>query len=88
MRRELRDTMGKALNYPRKSWSSLDCVESSDIFGVVKPNGAVVREHFSEVELRPLLRQAVVAISAAVESYVVEKAGSYIGAALESFMID
>ena len=51
MRRELRDTVGKALSYPRKSWPSLDCVESSDIFVVLKPNGAVIHKHFSEVEL-------------------------------------
>ena len=35
-------------------------------------------------ELRPLLRQAVVAISAAIESYVAEKASTYASAALAS----
>jgi hypothetical protein len=49
------------------------------LFVVLKPGGAVGREHFTEAELRPLLRQAVVAISAAVESYVAEKAKSCIG---------
>lgn len=42
------------------------------------------REHFTEVELRPLMRQAVVAIAAAVESYVAEKACCYISEVLKS----
>ena len=78
MRRELRESIGAALNLPKKDWDGLDCVESGEVFVVLKEGGAVQREHFTERELRPLLRQAIVAIAAAVESYVAEKAHSCI----------
>ena len=58
-------------------------VAISELFRVLKPGGAATREHFTEPELRPLLRQAVVAISAAVESYVAEKASSLVSEALK-----
>src|SRR5689334_21525067 len=74
MRRERRDSIGVILGIPRKRRDAMDCVESADVFVVLKPDGAATRERFTEPELRPLLRQAVVAISAAVESYVAEKA--------------
>jgi len=72
-----RQAIGAALGIARKHQGSLGCVESPDVFVVLKPSSALKLEHFSERELRPLLRQAVVAISAAVESYVAEKACSY-----------
>jgi hypothetical protein len=83
MRRELRESVGSALKLPKSQWDQLDCVESDDVFVVLKPGGAVKRDHFKEPELRPPLRQAVVAISAAVESYVVEKACVHISKALD-----
>jgi hypothetical protein len=67
---------------PKGKWDSLDCVESDDVFVVLKPGGAARRAHFTEAELRPLLRQAVVAAAAAVESYVAEKAATYAASAL------
>ena len=78
MRRELREAVGPVLKLPKKQWDDLDCVESGEVFVVMKGNGTVRREHFTEPELRPLLRQAIVAIAAAVESYVAEKASSFI----------
>src|SRR4051812_28085212 len=83
MRRELRESVGHALKIAKRRWCDLDCVESADVFVVLKPGGQVARSHFTERELRPLLRQAVVAISAAVESYVAEKAQTFISAALK-----
>jgi hypothetical protein len=83
MRKERREGVGMALRLPRRDWDNLDCAESDDVFVVIKPTGAVRREHFTEPELRPLLRQAVVAVAAAVESYVAEKACSYISDALD-----
>lgn len=83
MRRELRETYGRVIGVPRSQWNELDCVESDDVFVVLKPRRAIKRAHFTEPELRPLLRQSIVAISAAVESYVVEKSCSYIGQALD-----
>jgi hypothetical protein len=84
MRRELRESVGEAIGLPRKRRDGLDCVESDDLFVVLKPDGNVRREHFTETELRPLMRQAVVAIAAAVESYVAEKACCYIGEVLKA----
>lgn len=84
MRRELREIYGEAMGLRRRDWDLLDCVESDDVFIVLKPRSKTERKHFTEPELRPLLRQAVVAISAAVESYVSEKACSYIGNAFTS----
>jgi hypothetical protein len=82
MRRELRESVGAALRVPKNKWGDLDCVESDDVFVVLMPGGAVRRAHFTQVELRPLLRQAVVAAAAAVESYVAEKAATYVATAL------
>lgn len=82
MRRELREAVGAALNIPRRRWGELDCAESDDVFVVLKPGGAIGRDRFSDAQLRPLLRQAVVAVSAAVETYVADKACEQIPAAL------
>jgi len=82
MRRELRESVGAALRVPKNKWGDLDCVESNDVFVVLMPGGGVRRGHFTEMELRPLLRQAVVAAAAAVESYVAEKAATYAASAL------
>ena len=83
MRAERRRSFGEVLRIPARDQDRLDCVESDDVFVVLKPNGAIERQDLTESELRPLLRQAVVAISAAVESYVAEKACSYIGSAMK-----
>lgn len=79
---EKKRAIGKALGIPNRDHATLGCVESSDVFVVIKPESSVRVDHFTEKELRPLLRQAVVAISAAVESYVAEKASTYASAAL------
>ena len=84
MRKELREAVGRALKVRKASWDDLDCIESDDVFLVLKANGGIRREQFTESELRPLLRQAVVAIAAAVESYVAEKAACYVGEALKN----
>ena len=54
------------------------------MFVVIKPAGSAQRSRFTEPELRPLLRQAVVATAAAVESYVADKACCYIGSVLKN----
>lgn len=81
MRKELRESVGTAIGTAKGRRADLDCVESDDVFVVLKPGGSVNRTHFAEPALRPLLRQAVVAVSAAVESYVAEKAKACIGTA-------
>jgi hypothetical protein len=82
MRRELRDAVGNTLKLGRKRREGLDCVESDDLFVVIKPGGRLNRSCFAEGELRPLLRQSIVATAAAVEAYVAEKACSFIPSAL------
>jgi hypothetical protein len=84
MRKERRETVGTALNIPKRDWDKLDWVESPDAYVILKPDADMTRKAFTEQELRPLLRQAVVAVAAAVESYVAEKTSSYIGDALDS----
>jgi hypothetical protein len=84
MRRELREAFGSAMRIPKRDHAGLDCVESDDLFVIIKSTGGRSREDFSEQELRPLLRQAIVSVAAAVESYVAEKAVAYIGDAIDS----
>jgi hypothetical protein len=83
MRRELRESFGGAMRLSRRDSEGLDCVESDDLFVVIKPTGSLNRSDFSEQELRPLLRQSIVSVAAAVEAYVVEKASTYVGDALD-----
>lgn len=84
MRREKRDRLGNALGLPKSRWDEIDGVESSELFIVLKPSAGITRARFTEEEMRPLLRQAVVAIAAAVETYVADKAGLFVGEALKN----
>lgn len=83
MRRELRERLGSALDLPRRDWDHLDCVESEDLFAVFKPGSQVGRESVSEESLRPLLRQALVAACAAVETFVGDRVMERLRAALD-----
>lgn len=82
MRRERREAVGAALGYPKKQWGGLDCAESPELFIVIKPGAGITRHSFEQEALAPLLRQAVVAVSAAVETYVADKAITFVGEAL------
>lgn len=82
MRAELREAIGSALHLSKRDRARLDRAESQDVMLVFKPGSGCSRSDFQETTLRPLLRQAVVAIAAAVESYVAEKAWDLIGPAL------
>src|SRR5690348_17058801 len=73
MRAELRESIGTVLGLAKSKRAHLDCVESQDVFLVLKPGCKLQRHDFHEISLRPMLRQSVVAIAAAVESYVAEK---------------
>lgn len=77
MRSEKRGRIGEALGIAKRDWKGLDCIESSDIFVVIKPGGAVRRDHVQD--LSPLYRQAVVASCAALETYVVDAVLARIG---------
>ena len=82
MRAELRDKVGEAIGVPARDRGNLDCIESDDLFMVSKPNGALSREDFED--LRPLLRQAIVAGCAALETYVADKAMDFVAPALKA----
>jgi hypothetical protein len=70
MRREKREALGEALGIRKKDWDHLDCIESEDLFAVFSPESRLDRDAFGEKALRPLLRQALVAGCAALETFV------------------
>jgi len=84
MRRELRERLGSALGLPQRGWDDLDCIESDDLFAVFKPGSQVDRASISEPNLRPLLRQALVAACAAVETFVGDRVMERLRSALDS----
>jgi hypothetical protein len=84
MRRELRERLGEALGLPKKHWEALDCIESDDLFAIFKPGARVDRDSISEPQLRPLLRQALVAACAAVETFVGDRVMERLRGALDS----
>ena len=71
MRKELREKVGTALKIAKKGRDLLDFAESSDVFVVLKPGGRLDRANFNQHD--PLLRQAIVAACAAVETYLADK---------------
>jgi len=77
MRAEMREKVGEALGIPQRDRHSLDCIESLEIFVVIKPTGSVRRDHVKD--LSPLYRQAVVAACAALESYVADAVLARVG---------
>ena len=82
MRRELRDRVGEALKISQKQREQLDCLQSADVFLVFTPGGSLSRGDFGD--LRPLLRQSLVAACAALETYVADKAMEFVGPALRA----
>jgi hypothetical protein len=84
MRHELRERLGSALDLPKKHWEGLDCIESDDLFAVFKPGSRVDRNSISEPSLRPLLRQALVAACAAVETFVGDRVMERLRGALDA----
>lgn len=84
MRREKRETIGEALGVPKKGWDDLDCIESEDLFAVFSPDSRLNRDAFDEKALRPLLRQALVAGCAALETFVGDRVMELYRGALDS----
>jgi hypothetical protein len=82
MRAELRDRMGDALRIPDRRRSDLDCLESGDVFVTFLPGSRLARSDFEDP--RPLLRQALVAACAAVETYLGDKVMQKVGPLLSS----
>ena len=73
MRKELRERVGTALAIPKRRWEEFECLENDDVFVTFKPGRQEWRSRLNEESLRPLLRQAIVAACAAVETYVADR---------------
>ncbi|NYJ02432.1 hypothetical protein HNR19_003130 [Nocardioides thalensis] len=71
VRSEVRARIGAALRIPVKQREALDCVESGDLWVVLKPNARLRREQFTDH--KPLLRQALVVACAATETYLADR---------------
>lgn len=74
---ELRNRVGEALRIPARCRDDIHCVESADLFIVIKPGSSSRREDFDDP--RPLLRQALVAGCAATETFLNDVTMDYIG---------
>ena len=74
--------VGDALRIPQSQRDQLDCLQSDDVFVVFVPDGKLGREDFTD--LRPLLRQSLVAACAALETYVADKAMEFVGPAVRA----
>lgn len=73
MRLEMRERLGEALSIPKKHRGDLGCLENDRVFVTFKPGHASLREKLNEPNLRPLLRQALVAACAAVETFCADR---------------
>ncbi|MCM2417901.1 HEPN domain-containing protein [Streptomyces sp. RKAG293] len=73
MRREKRERLGAALTLPQKQWDDLECLENERVFVTFKPGHAEWRERLEEPNLRPLLRQSLVAACAAIETFCADR---------------
>lgn len=82
LRKEPREAIGSALKIARGKHDEIDCVESEDFFVVLKPGARLTRDGLGD--MRPLLRQALVAGCAAVETYVGDRIMELIGPVLRN----
>lgn len=81
-RAELRRRAGDLLTIPARDHGEIDCVESDHVFVVIKPGAPLERDHFNHHE--PMLRQAIVAGCAALETYLVDAAVARVRLVLRS----
>ena len=84
MRVERREAFRQIWRMSAKDAEQLDRAESSHLHVVIKPGSPFSRDDFTEEALRPLLRQAIVAISAALETWVADRAAVYVGEAIRT----
>lgn len=84
MRAQLRGRIGGALRIPKAKYSDLECLENRQVFITFKPGFAHLRSSLEQAELRPLLRQAIVAGCAAVETYVADRTMELLGPVLRA----
>ena len=82
LRAELRDRIGEAFKIPQRQRNDLAGIENGDVFVVLKPGSTLTRDQFNDHGF--LLRQAVVAGCAALETFVADTAMQYVGQLLQS----
>lgn len=82
MRTELRTRVGEALKVPVRDRDSMDCIDNGQIFLVFRDANSLGKERFTD--LRPLLRQSIVAGCAALETYLTDKVMERVGAAMRA----
>jgi hypothetical protein len=73
MRVELQRKIGSALGIAAKCQADLDCLQNDQVFVTFLPGHADWRGRLTEEKLRPLLRQALVAACAAVETFCADR---------------
>ncbi|MDP9233611.1 MAG: hypothetical protein M3P01_03555 [Actinomycetota bacterium] len=83
-RTELRERVGLALRIAKKDRVLIECVESDDLFIVLKPGASVSRSDLAASSLQPLLRQALVVACAAVETFTADRVMERLGTTLRS----
>lgn len=83
MRRELRESIGRARRFPAKEWDKLDCAESEELLVIFRPGANITRTDLTESSLRPLLRQALVVGCTSIETYVADRVLELLGPALQ-----
>jgi hypothetical protein len=84
MRAELRNRIGTALRIPKAKQAQLECLENPQVFITFLPGSAHLRANLTEENLHPLLRQAIVAGCAAVETYIADRTMELLGPALRA----
>lgn len=85
MRKELRNRVGEALKVPARDRELMDCIENGQVFLVFRDSTDLGKDRFTD--LRPLLRQSIVAGCAALETYFADKTMERVGAALRAGVI-
>lgn len=71
LRTEQRDRIGEALKIPQRDRNALDCIENEIVYLIFHDGDKLGPNDFHDV--RPLLRQAIVAACAALETYLADK---------------
>ncbi len=84
MRAERREKVGAAIDIPKRRWKELECLENEQVFIAFKPDARALSQQLNEAALRPLLRQAVVAACAAVETFVADRVMEHFSRAIRS----
>lgn len=82
LRAELRERIGEAFRIPQRERTNVAGIESDDVFVVLKSGSGLAPDDFDDQSF--LLRQAVVAACAALETFVADIAMQKVGGLLRS----